>query len=260
MEAAARLLGEISAPAGDGGASATANKVYVSEAVQPQRQWYLAMTIDRENYSPAIILSDSPQSSPVAIIPFRLSAGITPEVLSQVCRHMSLSPDASSSLPAILQSLFAIFKEKDATLLEVGRLALLPSADAGGGSFTCLDASFTFDDASRGRQKALFALRDTEQEVSEEVEAEKYGLVYVRMDGDIGNVVNGAGLAMATNDAIGLYGGKSANFLDGGGQATKETMVKAFGIIMADERVKVILVNIYGGESGRCLGPWKSEC
>lgn len=258
MEAAARLLGASlgespAPPPGHGGASATANKVYVAEAVQPQREWYLAVTIDRENYTPAIVLSDSPHSSPVATIPFRLSAGITPEVLSQVYSHMSLSPDASSNLPAILQSLFAIFKEKDATLLEVGRLALLSSEDAGGGSFACLDASFTFDDASRGRQRELFALRDTEQEVSEEVEAEKYGLVYVRMDGDIGNVVNGAGLAMATNDAIGLYGGKSANFLDGGGQATKETMVKAFGIIMADERVKVILVNIYGGESGRCL-------
>lgn len=228
-------------------AKQTVQKVYVSEAVQPEQEWYLAMTIDRENYCPAIVLSNGPNhSSSAAIIPFELSTGITPEVLSQVYSHMALSPDRASNLPDILQSLLRVFREKDATLLEVGRLALLPSED--GSSFVCLDASFSFDDASRGRQKALFSLRDTEQEVTEEVEAEKYGLVYVRMDGDIGNVVNGAGLAMATNDAIGLYGGKSANFLDGGGQATKETMVKAFGIIMADERVKVILVNIYGGE------------
>lgn len=209
------------------------------------------MTIDRENYCPAIIVSNSRRDShdPGAIVPFQLSTGITPEVLSHIYSHMSLSPSTPSNLADLLRSLFAIFKEKDATLLEVGRLALLSSESGEGSNFSCLDASFSFDDASRRRQKALFALRDTGQEVQEEVEAEKYGLVYVRMDGDIGNVVNGAGLAMATNDAIGLYGGKSANFLDGGGQATKETMVKAFGIIMADERVKVILVNIYGGES-----------
>lgn len=222
-------------------------QVYISEAVSSDREWYLAMTIDRETYSPAIILSSSSAAAtntdkPITI-PFRLSTGITPQVLSQVTSHMSLSPSQSSNLPSILTALYEIFTQKDATLLEVGRLALLPS-----GRFTCLDASFSFDDAAHKRQPRLFALRDTEQEVSEEVEAEKYGLVYVRMEGDIGNVVNGAGLAMATNDAIGLYGGKSANFLDGGGQATKETMVKAFGIIMADERVKVILVNIYGGE------------
>ncbi|GKT44986.1 succinate--CoA ligase [ADP-forming] subunit beta, mitochondrial [Colletotrichum spaethianum] len=84
-------------------------------------------------------------------------------------------------------------------------------------------------------------------QIPEESEAEKYGLVYVKMDGNIGNVVNGAGLAMATNDAIALHGGASANFLDAGGQATKETMVKAFEIILRDERVKTILVNIYGG-------------
>jgi succinyl-CoA synthetase beta subunit len=84
--------------------------------------------------------------------------------------------------------------------------------------------------------------------VQDEIEAEKHGLVYVRLDGNIGNVVNGAGLAMATNDAVELYGGKSANFLDAGGQATKETMLGAFKIIMGDPRVKVILVNIYGGE------------
>lgn len=224
--------------------------MYVAEAVESQREWHLAMTIDRENYCPAIILSSnaSETNKSSVVIPFGFSTGITPEVVSQVQNHMSLGSDAPSNLNSILQSLFSIFKDKDATLLEIGRLALVPSQDQKTSSFICLDASFSLDDAAHRRQKELFALRDTEQEVPEEVEADQYGLVYVRMDGNIGNVVNGAGLAMATNDAIGLYGGKSANFLDGGGQATKETMVKAFGIIMADPRVKVILVNIYGGE------------
>ncbi|KAF5018072.1 hypothetical protein F66182_9971 [Fusarium sp. NRRL 66182] len=109
------------------------------------------------------------------------------------------------------------------------------------------NSRFSFDDAAHKRQPDLFALRDTNQEVKQEVDAEKHGLVYVRMDGNIGNVVNGAGLAMATNDAISLYGGTSANFLDAGGQATKETMLQASGMILRDERVKKILVNIYGG-------------
>jgi succinyl-CoA synthetase beta subunit len=229
-----------------GGEGHPVEHVYVSESVEPEREWYLAMTVDRENYCPAIILSDKTPgaASPESVtIPFRLTDGITPKLLERVATEMNLPPNATESLKPVLGALYSIFSQKDATLLEINRLALLPN-----GTLTCLDASFTFDDAAHKRQPELFSLRDTHQEVSEEVQAENYGLVYVRMEGDIGNVVNGAGLAMATNDAIGLYGGKSANFLDGGGQATKETMVKAFGIIVADERVKVILVNIYGGE------------
>ena len=244
-EATARLLGH---PIQNGGGQGyPVEHVYVSEAVQSDREWYLAMTIDRENYCPAIVLSDKTPdeaSGELVTIPFRLSEGITSELLSRLSAHMNLPPRSSPALKPILDALYGIFSQKDATLLEISRLALLPD-----GTLTCLGANFTFDDAAHKRQPELFSLRDTHQEVTEEVEAEKYGLVYVRMDGDIGNVVNGAGLAMATNDAIGLYGGKSANFLDGGGQATKETMVKAFGIIVADERVKVILVNIYGGEA-----------
>ncbi|KAJ4328885.1 hypothetical protein N0V84_000673 [Fusarium piperis] len=137
--------------------------------------------------------------------------------------------------------MFEIFSEKEAINLETNLLCTLD------GQLICSDSGFFFDDAAQKRQPDLFALRDSAQEIQEEVEAEKYGLVYVRMDGNIGNVVNGAGLAMATNDAISLYGGSSANFLDAGGQATKETMLQAFGIIMRDERVKAILVNIYGG-------------
>jgi succinyl-CoA synthetase beta subunit len=117
----------------------------------------------------------------------------------------------------------------------------------------CLDTKFVFDDAAERRQKEIFALRDKEHEVRDEIEAKKHCLVYVRLDGNIGNVVNGADLAMATNDAVELYGGKSANFLDAGGQATKETMLGAFKIIMGDRRVKAILVNIYGGEYGLSL-------
>lgn len=138
-----------------------------------------------------------------------------------------------------------VFVKKDATHIELTSLGPTPN----GKNLAWADSRCTIDDAAAKRQSELFTLRDISNEVPEEVKAEEHGLVYIRMDGDIGNVVNGAGLAMATNDAISLYGGSSANFLDAGGQATKETMIQAFRIILSDARVKVILVNVYGGET-----------
>ena len=205
------------------------------------------MTVDRENYCPTIILcrqNDDDRSTPTSTFAFSLSQGVTPKLLSEISEQLGAPGEERPQLDSILKGLHRIFRDKDATLLEINSLAR-----SSHGAWTCSDARFSFDDAAAKRQQDLFALRDTEQEVAEEVAAERYGLVYVRMDGNIGNVVNGAGLAMATNDAIGLHGGASANFLDAGGQATKETMMQAFGIIMRDERIKAILVNIYGGES-----------
>lgn len=210
------------------------------------------MTIDRENYCPAVLVSkhggkdiqtivrDHPES--VQTFDFGLTEGVTSDLVAAVAGAMQIDSTQTSNLRDVLKSMHSIFVAKDATMLEVTSLAREKD-----GRFVALDSNFTFDDDASKRQEDLFALRDKDQEVKDEVEAEKYGLVYVRMDGNIGNVVNGAGLAMATNDAIGLAGGNSANFLDAGGQATKETMMQAFSIILRDERVKVILVNIYGG-------------
>lgn len=225
----------------------------VAEAVPYKQKWYVALTIDRETYSPVVVVSQEGESSieqstkenlsQAQIFHFSLSSGITPELLDRMAERLELSPEMSRKFGDILQGLFAIFKDKDASLLEVN--SLVCSAD---GNLTCSDAKFTFDDAAHTRQKELFSLRDKSHEVQEEVEAERYGLIYVRMEGNIGNVVNGAGLAMATNDAIHLYGGASANFLDAGGQATKGTMQQAFRIVLMDTRVKAILVNVYGGK------------
>ncbi|KAK1580372.1 uncharacterized protein LY79DRAFT_592189 [Colletotrichum navitas] len=229
------------------GGEVLANKLFITEMINYETAWFLAITFDRENSCPIIIASKrggidmetTVQQYPEQFHTFRLgyTRGITREVIERVSKFLDASTKERDSLQRILGRLYRIFTAKDATLLEIRSLAR--SHD---GTLTCLDSSFAFDDAASKRQEDVFSLRDIMHEISEEVEAEKYGLVYVKMDGNIGNVVNGAGLAMATNDAIALYGGSSANFLDAGGQATKDTM-----IILRDERVKTILVNIYGG-------------
>lgn len=225
--------------------------VYMEKVEEHEEKWRLTMAVDRERYRPIIKIQDAKhhQGFPNVIyeaafqevFEFNLSTGITDELLTDVAQSFHLGKVSKESLREVIQRLFSIFRKNEALSLETDLLFLK------NGKFMCNNSDFFFDDAARGRQQKLFSLRDKGQEIPEEVRAEKHGLVYVHMDGNIGNVVNGAGLAMATNDAISLYGGSSANFLDAGGQATKETMLQAFKIIMSDKRVKAILVNIYGG-------------
>lgn len=241
------------------------NKVYVAETIKYDDEWYLAMTIDREKYSPAIIVSKSggvdietmAKENPEKLLTFHysISKGITPELVQRISAALETSAKEKENLEKILTRMHNVFTAKDATLLEINPLVRKSDED-----FLCLDAKFSFDDAASPRQKELFSLRDSEdieEDQSTEMEAKEYDLVYIRLDGNIGNVVNGAGLAMATNDAIAFHGGASANFLDAGGQATQQTMQKAFEIILRDERVKVILVNIYGGESNLENSCWQ---
>ncbi|PNP51104.1 hypothetical protein THARTR1_08332 [Trichoderma harzianum] len=237
--------------------SLTVNQVLVSESPIHQEQWHLAMTVDRENYCPVVIISkhDDNSSQDETVLrnlrkrgtsfTFGFSEGITEDLISRISRFLGAGRAEETNIGHILTNLYKIFREKDVTLLEISSLARQNT-----GLFTCLDATLVVDDDAAKRQPDIFGLRDTTQEVHDEVRAEQHGLVYIKMEGNIGNIVNGAGLAMATNDAIGLHGGASANFLDAGGQATKETMIQALGIVMGDERVKAILINIYGGVLG----------
>ncbi|KAL6871710.1 beta subunit of gdp-forming succinate-CoA ligase [Trichoderma longibrachiatum] len=232
----------------------TVSQLLVSERLAHEDQWYMAMTIDREHYCPAVIISRCDDSGREGNIPgnnntgkdtsfaFGFSQGITDELVSQISRHVGVGDEETANLGDILTKAYRVFKETDATLLEVSPLARLNS-----GLFTCLDARLVVDDDAAHRQPDLLRLRDTSQEVQDEVRAEQHNLVYIKLTGNIGNIVNGAGLAMATNDAIGFHGGASANFLDAGGQATKDTMIQALGIVLGDERVKAILINVYGG-------------
>ena len=248
------MLGQYLKTKQTNGAGFLVDKLYVAESIKHSDEYYLAMTIDRAKCCPAIILSrqggvdieTTAKERPEELLRFwfRLSEGITQQLMTDICQKLGCSSTEGKRLQDILEKMYKIFREKDATLLEINPLVRTEA-----GEFICLDAKFSFDNAAAKRQTELFAMRDKSQEPAEEQEAENYGLVYVRLEGDIGNIVKGAGLAMATNDAISLHGGNSANFLDAGGQATKETMQKAFEIIMRDTRVKVILVNIYGGMS-----------
>ncbi|KAJ5322387.1 succinate-CoA ligase [Penicillium brevicompactum] len=228
------------------------NKVYVAEHLAFDSEYYIAITIDRENYAPAVIVSkqggvdieDAAHNDSNAILRFPLEydQGVTDEIAKEISQSLGLTEKPAESLTDMLKKLYNLFTSHDATLLEINPLVRTPNDE-----FVCLDSKFTFDNAAAPRQPNVSAMQDKEQDSTGEQNAQKHGLVYVRLEGNIGNVVNGAGLAMATNDAISFYGGKSANFLDAGGQATTETMVKAFEIILKDERVEVILVNIYGG-------------
>ncbi|UKZ67886.1 uncharacterized protein TrAtP1_009046 [Trichoderma atroviride] len=254
MDMADRMLNRRVVSDGVSHQSIAVNQILVSEIMAHQELWHLTMTIDRENYCPAIIISkqdgstntessmiqkNHPKSSTFVL---GFSQGITRDLVIQISEFLGVAADQVTNLDDMLTKMYGIFREKDATLLEMAPLARLEN-----GLFASLDARLVIDDDAAKRQPDIFRLRDTSQEVEDEVEAEKHNLVYIKMNGNIGNIVNGAGLAMATNDAIGLHGGTSANFLDAGGQATKETMIQAFGILMADERVKAILINIYGG-------------
>lgn len=225
-------------------------KLYIYKAVDVAQEFYVAMTFDRARSMPVLLISDDGGVNIESNVDklqrywFHLSHGINTEISAYVQAQMGFSDADMRVINHILHQMVKLFREKDATLLELNPLVRTRE-----GTFICLDAKFNFDNSAQFRQQALFDLEERTPEEEVEHEASKLGLSYVRLDGNIGNIVNGAGLAMATNDLISLFGGKCANFLDVGGGATKTTLSKAFEILNSDSRIKGILVNIYGGES-----------
>ncbi|CAI7606759.1 unnamed protein product [Penicillium palitans] len=224
------------------------DKLYIYQAVSIAQEFYFAMTFDRQHNSPVLLISSSGGTDIESNVDkmhklwFRLSTGITDEIDAYIQAELGFSDTEMKDIHRILVQMVKLFKEKDVTLLELN-----PVVRTEEGEFICLDAKFEFDNSARYRQKEIFALEERSPEKEEEDQLAKLGLSYVRLEGNIGNIVNGAGLAMATNDLISLYGGKCANFLDVGGAATTEALRKAFEILQRDERVKGILINIYGG-------------
>ncbi|KAL3458829.1 succinyl-CoA synthetase-like protein [Aspergillus heterothallicus] len=224
--------------------------IRVNEGAKSDSDFYLSLTMDRTALSPTLIVSTSSafESSSTTRLPFayttdKFDAGNP--ILAAASKHLRLSESAGENLVELVKSLWQIYREKEAFTLEV-------QVNNSPGSFEVRGARFGFDDAafrSSGRQEEVHQLRNVAEEVPEEVEAEKDGIVYVKLEGkgSIGTLVNGAGLAMNTVDALSLHGGHCANFLDTGGKATSETVKSSFKIITSDSRVKAIFVNIFGG-------------
>ncbi|KAJ5611263.1 hypothetical protein N7510_007982 [Penicillium lagena] len=194
------------------------NKLYIYKAVDIAKEFYLAVTFDREWYSPVLLISGDggvnieSNTDNLHRFWFRLSEGVTPEIIASIQTLLHFNFHEMDILRPLIYQMAALFQEKDATLIELN-----PLVQTAEGDFVCLDAKFHFDNAAKFRQNEIFSLAERSPEEEEEHDAARLGLSYVRLDGNIGNIVNGAGLAMATNDLISIYGGKCANFLDIGG-------------------------------------------
>jgi len=184
------------------------------------------------------------EENPQSIVKFGvdLEKGPTAEQTQALSHALGFHGDQVTQAQKQIANLYKLFKEKDCTMLEIN-----PMVETSDGQVMCMDAKINFDDNAEFRQKDVFAQEDFTQKDSREVEAKKWDLNYIALDGSIGCLVNGAGLAMATMDIIKLYGGNPANFLDVGGGASKQQVTAAIRILNSDPKVKVILVNIFGG-------------
>jgi succinyl-CoA synthetase beta subunit len=227
-------------------------RVLIEEGVQIDRELYLSMLIDRATQSPVIIASaaggmdieEVAAKTPDKIITETVNrgTGIIPFEARKVAFAIGLDGALANKATKLLESIYRAFVETDASMIEINPLIVTKSGD-----LLALDAKVTFDDNALYRHPELKDLRDISEEDPLEVEASKHSLNYIRLDGNIGCMVNGAGLAMATMDIIKLAGGEPANFLDVGGGANAEQIKNAFRILMADKNVKAVLINIFGG-------------
>ncbi|XP_049801966.1 succinate--CoA ligase [ADP-forming] subunit beta, mitochondrial [Schistocerca nitens] len=248
---AGKMIGDYLVTKQTGEKGRICNAVMVTERKFPRKEYYFAIMMERAFSGPVLIASSQggvnieevAAENPEAILyePISIVKGLSKEQAERIAESVGLG-DKKEETAEILLRLYKLFISKDAVLIEVN-----PYAEDASGNFYCLDAKMRFDDNANFRQKELFALRDWTQEDEKEVEAAKHSLNYIALDGDIGCLVNGAGLAMATMDIIKLHGGEPANFLDVGGGATAQQVKEAFKIITADPKVHAILVNIFGG-------------
>lgn len=226
--------------------------VYVVEKASAEKEAYLSILLDRERKVPIIVASAQggmdiegvAKKDPLAIkqFPVDLHQGVTDELAAKIAGSLGFSEDAIPEAAKTVQKLYKIFMDKDATQIEIN-----PLSETKDHKVLAMDAKFGFDNLAAFRQKEVFSWRDLTQEDPDEVKAAEYGLNFIKLDGQIGCLVNGAGLAMATMDIIKLYGGEPANFLDCGGGATPETIEQAFKLILSEKNVNAILVNIFGG-------------
>ena len=228
------------------------NRLYIEDGSDIEKEFYLSALVDRETSEIAFVVSteggmdieDVAHKTPEKIITFSVdpATGVMPHHGRTVAQALGLKGDLAKQAEKLIAQLYTAFVAKDMAMLEINPLIITKD-----GNLRCLDAKVSFDSNSLYRHPDVVALRDTTEEDAKEIEASKYDLAYIALDGTIGCMVNGAGLAMATLDIINLYGESPANFLDVGGGASEEKVTAAFKIITADPKVKGILVNIFGG-------------
>jgi succinyl-CoA synthetase beta subunit len=249
---AKEMLGNTLVTAQTGPAGKQVNRLYIEEGSDIESEFYLSILVDRATSRIAFVVSTEggmdietvAHDTPEKIVTFSVdpATGVMPHHGLAVAKALGLSGDLAKQATALTIRLYKAFADKDMALLEIN--PLIVSKD---GQLRCLDAKMGFDSNALYRHPDIVALRDETEEDPKEIEASRHDLSYVALDGTIGCMVNGAGLAMATMDIIKLYGEEPANFLDVGGGATKERVTAAFKIITADPNVKGILVNIFGG-------------
>ena len=228
------------------------SRLYVEEVSEINKEFYLSCLVDRASSKITFISSDQggmdieevAKKNPEKIITTKVefSSQISEDDCKKIINIFNLNKEANEDAIKLIQSIYKMFIELDASLVEINPLILTKD-----NQIVCLDAKMKFDDNAIFKHPEIKELRDLNEEEETEIEASKYDLAYIKLDGNIGCMVNGAGLAMATMDIIKLYGEEPANFLDVGGGASKEKVSAAFKIILSDKNVKGILINIFGG-------------
>lgn len=251
-EAAESLLGDVLVTLQTGDEGQEVKTIYVTDGIDIEKEFYLGILLDRANSKNVIMVSteggveieEVAAETPEKIIKEWVEPGmdLAPSQARRLAYALGFEGDAFKKAVKFIISLYNFYVEKDADMVEINPLVLTPDGDV-----LALDAKVTFDGNALYRHKDIADLRDTGEENPIEVEASKYDLNYIKLDGNVGCMVNGAGLAMATMDIIKLSGGEPANFLDVGGGANVETVRNGFRIILEDPNVKAILINIFGG-------------
>jgi len=251
-EAAGSLLGDVLVTKQTGEEGQEVKTIYVTDGVDIEKEFYLGILLDRAKSQNVIMVSteggveieEVAEETPEKIIKEWVEPGmdLAPNQARRLAFALGFEGDAFKKAVKFIMALYNFYVEKDADMVEINPLVLTP-----GGDVLALDAKVTFDGNAMYRHKDIAQLRDTSEENPIEVEASKYDLNYIKLDGNVGCMVNGAGLAMATMDIIKLSGGEPANFLDVGGGANVETVKNGFRIILDDPNVQAILINIFGG-------------
>ena len=247
-----QTLGKTLVTVQTGPAGKQVNRLYIEDGSDIEKEFYLSALVDRATSRVAFVVSteggmdieEVAHKTPEKILTFSVdpATGIMPHHGRTVAKALGLEGDLAKQAGKLVSQLYAAFVSKDMSMLEINPLIVTKQ-----GQLKCLDAKISFDSNALYRHPEIMGLRDETEEDAKEIEASKYDLSYIALDGTIGCMVNGAGLAMATMDIIKLYGEFPANFLDVGGGASKEKVTAAFKIITADPNVKGILVNIFGG-------------